>query len=66
MIFKKLIENREDFSEWMENIKDDFYLMENTVENPENYPCVVVYYGEICDTPRDNLYYEFVYLSDFQ
>lgn len=67
MMFKKLIETREHFDEWFDSISEDFFLIENGTERPENYPCVISYYSVICDSvSRDDLYYDFIYLSDFK
>lgn len=68
---KKLLKTREDFIEWKnycKNVAYDYvYFMAEEEDEPKEYPCVMVYHDEQCceGSYRYDLYYHFVYLSDF-
>ena len=68
---KKLLKTQEDFIEWKnycKNVAYDYvYFMAEEEDEPKEYPCVMVYHDEQCceGSYRYDLYYHFVYLSDF-
>lgn len=65
LIMKRLLNNKEDFDNWCENIApDNIFTYDEDI--PNNYPCVVVFtYIDETDRIYSDVYYEFVYLSDF-
>lgn len=66
MMHKVLLNDLTEFKQWKDNLKEDFFMMCENEEIPDNYPCVVSYSSEIDDdSNRDNLTYQFIYLSDF-
>lgn len=63
---KVLINNREDFDSWCAN-NDTFNLISYEEDEPKNYPCIVAFrWVDADDSIYDDLYYEFVYLEDFE
>lgn len=57
---KKLLKSREDFIKWKNYYgNDDYYEIEFAVEEPKEYPCVMIY-----RTFLFTLHYCFVYPSD--
>ena len=68
---KKLLKSREDFIEWKKYCENVAYISVDFTaeeeEEPFNYPCVMFYRDNpYSDSPyRYNLYYHFVYQSDF-
>lgn len=63
---KVLINNRKDFDNWREyNNSCDF--ISYAEDEPKYYPCIVTSrYVDTGDFIYDDLYYEFVYLQDFE
>lgn len=68
---KKLLKSREDFIEWKnycKNVAYDYvYFMAEEEDEPKEYPCVMISHDEQCyeGSYRYDLYYHFVYPSDF-
>ena len=68
---KKLLRTTGDFFEWKNYCKNVAYdyveFVAEEDEEPKEYPCVMVYHDEpYCEgSYLHNLYYHFVYLSDF-
>ena len=68
---KKLLRTTGDFFEWKNYCKNVAYdyveFVAEEDEEPKEYPCVMVYHDEpYCEgSYLYNLYYHFVYLSDF-
>ena len=68
---KKLLKSREDFVKLKKNYENDAYyeigFAAEEEEEPNEYPCVMIYRDNpYSDSPyRYNLYYHFVYQSDF-
>ena len=68
---KKLLKTREDFIEWQNYCKKVAYeyvkFVAEDEEEPKEYPCVMISHDNpYSDNPyRYNLYYHFVYPSDF-
>ena len=57
---KKLLKSRKDFVEFKKDYEnDDYYEIEFAVEEPKEYPCVMIY-----RTFLFTLHYCFVYPSD--
>lgn len=66
MILKKLLNSKIDFEYWSSGYSSDFVISSNEYE-PKHYPCVIVYKIEETNySIRDIVYYEFVYLDDFE
>ena len=66
LIMKVLINNREDFDNWCKT-NDSYNLISYTEDEPKYYPCIMTF--RIIDAGYsiyDDLYYEFVYLQDFE
>jgi hypothetical protein len=70
---KKLLRTREDFIKWKEwksyckSVYDHLYFMAEEETIPKEYPCVIISHDEpYCEgSYRCDLYYRFVYPSDF-
>lgn len=63
---KDLINNREDFDNWRE-YNGSCDLISYAEDEPKYYPCIIT--SRVIDSGysiRDDLYYEFVYLQDFE
>ena len=61
---KVLINNREDFDNWF---NDSYNYISHEEDVPKYYPCIVTF--RVIDAGYsiyDDLYYEFVYLQDFE
>lgn len=66
LIMKVLINNREDFDNWRAN-NDSFECISYEEDEPKYYPCVVSFrFTDSGGFIYDDLYYEFVYLQDFE
>lgn len=66
---KKTLHTEEDFKTWeQEQISADCYYMSPVKEvEPKSYPCIVVTYENVnMNAFKDDLYYVFVYLTDFE
>lgn len=69
-MFKKLLNNREDFEKWINKVEEILHNDSfdwNNCAAPENYPCIVAWC--IVDEmfyENDSLYHEFIYLTDFK
>ena len=62
---KVLLNNKEDFDNWREC--DSYNYISYSEDEPKNYPCIVTF--RVIDAGYsiyDDLYYEFVYLEDFE
>ena len=68
---KTLIQSAKDFQEWKsycKNVAYDYvYFMAEEEDEPKSYPCVLISHDEQCceGSYRYDLYYHFVYPSDF-
>jgi hypothetical protein len=67
---KTLLKTREDFFEWKsycKNVYDYVYFMAEEETMPKEYPCMIISHSEPCceGSYRYDLYYHFVYPSDF-
>lgn len=63
---KTLLNNKEDFDFWRKN-NDSYNCISYEEDEPKYYPCVVTF--RILSTGYsiyDDLYYEFIYLQDFE
>ena len=63
---KVLLNNKEDFDNWRE-YNNSCDIISCAEDEPKYYPCIVTY--RIIDARYsiyDDLYYEFVYLQDFE
>lgn len=63
---KKLLRNKEDFENYINNTINPSYLCINSnEEKPLEYPCVIIT-TTVYDGWNDCIYYEFVYTYDFK
>ena len=68
---KKLLKSVEEFNEWKSYCKNVAYdyveFVEESEEEPKEYPCIMVFHDEQANEGSYlyNLYYHFVYPSDF-
>ena len=63
---KRLLNNKEEFTDWISGYNNMFYVNSYEEDEPLNYPCVVIYNErENFNSYKDDLNYEFVYLEDF-
>lgn len=63
---KVLINNKEDFDNWRVD-NESFDCISYAEDEPKNYPCIITF--RVIDAGysiHDDLYYEFVYLEDFE
>lgn len=65
MIIKELLNSKIDFEYWSADYSSDFTISSNEDE-PKHYPCIVVYKYVESEYIKDYVYYEFVYLNDFE
>lgn len=65
MIIKELLNSEIDFKYWSAGYSFDFAFSSNEDE-PKHYPCIVVYKYVESEYIKDYVYYEFVYLDDFE
>ena len=66
MIIKELLTSENDFKYWIDGYSFDIPISSNE-EEPKQYPCVVVYkFEESSYINKDFVYYDFVYLNDFE
>lgn len=66
MIIKELLSNEIDFKRWSDGYIFDI-IFPAYEEEPKHYPCVVVYkFVESSYVSKDIIYYDFVYLDDFE
>ena len=69
---KRTLNHMMDWVAWKEDVKKWYecmpYMFPSEEEFPTYYPCVVTWDSEPCSvgSQRYDLYYQFVYLSDFQ
>ena len=66
---KKLLKTREDFIEWKNHCKKVVYdcveFVAEEEDEPKEYPCLMIYHDEQWGVYLYNLYYCFIYPSDF-
>lgn len=65
MILKELLSSEIDFEYWSSGYSSDFLISSNE-DKPKYYPCIVVYKYVESEYIKDYVYYEFVYLDDFE
>lgn len=66
LIMKVLINNREDFDNWCE-CNDSYVRLSYAEDEPKYYPCIISFrFADAGDFIYDDLYYEFIYLQDFE
>lgn len=66
MIIKELLNSKIDFKYWSDGYSSDF-VISSSEDEPKQYPCVIVYKIEESNySIKDFVYYDFVYLNDFE
>lgn len=66
MIIKELLSSEIDFKKWSDTYLFDI-IFPTHEEEPKQYPCVITYKIEESKyVAKDIVYYDFVYLNDFE
>lgn len=67
---KLLLKTQEDFQNWFKDRRKDFFYSEmiskGKSDTPLIFPCIVVWSERYGYGYRDTLFYDFVYLTDFE
>jgi hypothetical protein len=61
-MFSETVANKTGFKVWKSNVCTDY---EDSIQEPIEYPCVVVYSIQTENETKDRIYLTYVYLEDF-